>query len=65
MANENNLESLRDDINDFDKYSLNAYHHKSWVTLEEGSKLCDFILSLITHIESLESRISEYENKDK
>lgn len=58
-----NLDDLKKEIENYDKLDLHEYHHEKYTTQYDGSKICDFICSLIDNMKELQDKVEKLENE--
>lgn len=58
------VSSIKQRIERFQKYDLNDYHSKDYVTRQQGDEMCSFIIEMMEYIEALEEKIDRLENKE-
>lgn len=57
--NKISLEELKEDIGSYVEYDLNEYHHERYTTQAEGSKICEFICTLIDSVKGLQEKVDK------
>lgn len=55
------LDDIKSEVENFDKFTLQEYYHKDYMSTYEGSKICDFICELVDTVKVLQDRIERFE----